>query len=197
MKAECSNAAAGVQTALARRAQHRKGDRIMSFKSLIPWNKQNRKNEMTPARRQQFESDPFALLQHEMNRVFDIFHGDFDGFGAQGGAAWMPLVNVSESEKEVKVSAELPGLEEKDIDVTLADNVLTIKGEKKAEHEEQDGNYHRVERSYGSFVRAIPMPVDVVADKVGAAFAKGVLTVTLPKSPEAQQSVKRIAVKAS
>jgi HSP20 family protein len=138
-------------------------------------------------------------LQREMNRLFQEFNSGFDmapwggGEGAMG--TWMPRVNVSENEKEVVVSAELPGMEQKDIDVSLTRNTLTIKGEKKSETEEKDKNVFRRERVYGTFLRELELPTDVEPDKVDAEFKNGVLTVKLPKSKAAQQEVKKIAVK--
>lgn len=99
-----------------------------------------------------------------------------------------------EGDKEMKVSAELPGLDEEDVEVTLANNVLTISGEKKDEKQDRGKNYYRMERSYGSFKRSISVPLEVDTDKVEATFKQGVLTITLPKTAAAQRR-KRIAVK--
>ena len=98
----------------------------------------------------------------------------------------VPRLDVSETEREVKVTAELPGMDEKDVTVTLEGDVLTLRGEKKADAEEKGKNFHRVERTYGSFQRVVTLPVEVDATKVAAGFKKGVLTVTLAKSPAAQ-----------
>jgi HSP20 family protein len=105
----------------------------------------------------------------------------------------VPRLDVSETEREIKVTAELPGMDEKDVNVTLEGDVLTLKGEKKAEAEEKGKNFHRVERTYGSFQRVITLPAEVDATKVTAGFKKGVLTVTLAKSPAAQ--TRKIEVK--
>ncbi|MDQ7835093.1 MAG: Hsp20/alpha crystallin family protein [Humidesulfovibrio sp.] len=107
-----------------------------------------------------------------------------------GGKAAYPVVNVSETEKEIRVDAELPGMEAKDVDVCLENGTLLIKGEKKFEGEEKKDNYHRIERSYGSFSRAVPLPSKVNPKGIKAKFEKGVLHVTLPKaepSPPAQK----------
>ena len=130
----------------------------------------------------------------EMNRVFENFLKVFalEPFGKRTGAAFEPKVNVSESEKEIVVSAELPGMDDKDIDVSLSKNELTIQGEKKEEKEE---SYYRMERPYGSFKRTLPLPCEVEADKVEAQFKNGVLTITLPKTPEAIKETKKIKVK--
>jgi len=143
------------------------------------------------------DDSPFVSLQREMNRVFDDFFKGFAVSPALSGGLMgseVPKVDVSETEKEVHVSADLPGIDEKDVDVSLANGVLTIKGEKKVEKEEKDKNYHRVERSYGSFQRAIPLPCEVDEDKAEASFKQGVLTIKLPKTKEAQHC-KKIAVK--
>jgi len=102
-------------------------------------------------------------------------------------------VDVVETDKEIRVTVELPGLDEKDINVSLARDVLTISGEKKQAKKERRGNYYRAERSYGSFRRSIQLPTQVQADKVDAVFRKGVLSITLPKT-EAAQKRKKIAI---
>jgi HSP20 family protein len=102
-------------------------------------------------------------------------------------------VDVSETENEIKVSAELPGLDEENVDVSLSPGVLTISGEKKEETKEERENYYRAERAYGAFRRAVPLPTEVDTDGAEAVFQKGVLTVTLPKTAETQER-KKIAV---
>jgi len=148
----------------------------------------------TPLRRA--EESPFLALHREMNRMFDDFSRGFDLSPFDGGWSWgfSPPVDVREDEKEVTVKAELPGMEEKDIEVNLADNGLTIKGEKKAEKEEQGkDNWYR-ETSYGAFHRFIPLPEGLDQEKVDARFKNGVLTVTLHRLEEAKG--KKIAIKA-
>ncbi len=148
----------------------------------------------TPLRRA--EESPFLALHREMNRMFDDFSRGFDLSPFDGGWSWgfSPPVDVREDEKEVTVKAELPGMEEKDIEVNLADNGLTIKGEKKAEKEEQGkDNWYR-ETSYGAFHRFIPLPEGLDKEKVDARFKNGVLTVTLRRLEEAKG--KKIAIKA-
>jgi HSP20 family protein len=106
-------------------------------------------------------------------------------------------VNVTEREKEFEVTAELPGMAENDIDISLSRDVLTLKGEKKQETEDKGDNYYRMERSYGKFSRVIPLPADAVDnDNVEATFKNGVLTIILPKLEEAQQISRRITVNA-
>jgi HSP20 family protein len=110
------------------------------------------------------------------------------------GAA--PAVDIAESDKAYEITAELPGLDEKNIEVKLANGALTIKGEKQEEKEEKKKDYYLHERHFGSFERCFRVPEGVDADKIEASFKKGVLTVTLPKTPEAQKAEKKIAVKA-
>jgi HSP20 family protein len=163
----------------------------MALRDLIPWNNGGRELSM---RRE--EANPFLTLHREMNRLFDDAFRSFDlaPFASDRffnrTVAW-PNIEVSETDKEVEVTAELPGLDEKDVDVQLTNGVLVIRGEKKTETEDKDRRLS--ERFYGHFERQIPVN-DVEEDKVGASFKNGVLTVTLPKSPTAQQKVKRIAI---
>jgi HSP20 family protein len=119
----------------------------------------------------------------------------FRGFGVPETYATGPSIDVRETGKGLEVTAELPGVDEKDVDVTLANGVLMIRGEKKHEREETEEGYHLMERSYGSFSRSIPLPFDVDDKSVSASFDKGVLRITLPKSPEAESHVRKIAVK--
>lgn len=139
---------------------------------------------------------PMMPLRREMDRLFGDF---FRGVGvpaAFNGAALTPHVDVKENDREITVTAELPGVAEKDVEVSISGDILTLKGEKKAEKEEKDGNYHRVERRYGSFHRSFTLPSEVDAEKVAAAYKNGVLTVTLPKSKAAREASRKIAVKA-
>jgi HSP20 family protein len=133
-------------------------------------------------------------LRKEMDRLFDRFleptWAEMPTLGE-----WQPTLDVTEDKDAVTVKAELPGVEQKDITVSLQEGVLTIKGEKRAEKEEKDKRYHRVERSYGAFYRSIRMPAAVDAGKVAATFRDGVVTITLPKAPEAKGTT--IPVKAS
>jgi HSP20 family protein len=161
------------------------------MRDLIPW---NRGREMTVRRGE--ELNPFMTLHREMNRLFDdVFRGfEVAPFGSDrffDRAMGWPNIEVSETDKNVKVTAELPGLDEKDVQVELANGVLAIKGEKKTETEDKDRLFS--ERYYGRFERRIPVE-DVDQEKVSAAFKNGVLTVTMPKAPQAQSKVKRIAI---
>jgi HSP20 family protein len=154
----------------------------MNLKSLIPVGRGNR--DVTDT------ANPFTTLQREIDRVFDSFSRGFPSFGTTG---LTPSMNVAETDKEIEISAELPGLEEKDVQLNVADGVLTIKGEKKAEKEEKDKNYHLVERSYGAFSRSLRLPEGTNPDSIKASIAKGVLTVTVPKPAPAQ--TRKIEVK--
>lgn len=150
------------------------------------------------------DGDPFAALRQQMDEVFDAFMGASalaPLAGGNGAMAFAPRIDVSETDKELRITVDLPGLEEKDVEVKLAGDQLTIRGEKRAEHQETGGgkgterHYHRIERSYGAFQRTIVLPFDAEADKVEAAFKNGVLTVTLPKPAQMQQQAKKIEVR--
>lgn len=164
--------------------------------NLMRWGKGKHHNGNLPVR---YEQDAFASLQDEMNRLLDHFHRQFGlepfGAGTEWTGEWMPRVNVKENEKEILISAELPGLDEKDLDISLAGGSLTIKGEKKEEKEEKGKNFFRCERTFGSFTRSIPLPCAVEEAKCEATFKKGVLSVRLMKSAEARKNVKKIVVK--
>jgi HSP20 family protein len=123
------------------------------------------------------------------------FHRSFLGMEPLKGFQGSPAVDVTETDKAYEITAELPGLEEKNIDVKLANGTLSIRGEKQDEREEKKTNYYRRERSFGSFERSFQVPNGVDLDKVDAKFDKGVLTVTLPKTAEAQKAEKKITVK--
>jgi HSP20 family protein len=165
----------------------------MNMRDLIPWGR----NQQTTPSRYRDEDDPFMTLHREMNRLFDDVFRSFDmaplgSLGGIGRMAGWPHVEVAETDKDVRISAELPGLEEKDVEVLMGDGVLTIRGEKKSAIEDTERAFS--ERSYGRFERRIPLAWDVEEDKIDASFRNGVLTVTLPKSAESKPNVKRIAV---
>ena len=161
----------------------------MTIRNLVPFGKKS-----VPVKRE--EEHPLSLLRREMDSLFDNFYRGFDiePFESRLGA-FSPKVDVTESDKEIKISAELPGMEEKDIDVSLQNDMLIIKGEKKEEKEDKGKDYYRMERSYGSFSRTIPLPVEVETDKVDARFKNGLLSITLPKTAKAVAETKKIAVK--
>jgi HSP20 family protein len=141
--------------------------------------------------------DVFSNLQREIDRVFNDFGRGLPAWGDFGKGAMAPKINVAETDGAIEVTAEIPGVAAEDIDVQLRDGILTIKGEKKAEKDEKEKDYHLVERTYGMFERSFVLPADVDGGKVVAAFDKGVLKVTLPKVPAAQSRVQKIAVKAA
>ena len=155
-------------------------------------------------------SDPWQAFRGEMDRLFDRFTGGF-GFPSvrrlfDVEPLWrddaftgmtLPAVDVSENDKAFKITAELPGMSEKDIDVTVTGDLVVLKGEKRQEHEEKGKNRYLAERSYGSFQRSFYLPEGVARDKITAEFANGVLTVMLPKTVEAQAQQKKIEVKAA
>ena len=179
----------------------------MQVKDLIPWTR----GEKTPAAKE--NANPIIQLQEEMNRVFENFWSRFNGertpsvgsspypmsnFGI--GFPWdgaTPRADVTETDDGVEVTVELPGLSEKDVEVTLTDDLLTVKGEKKMEREDSRKGYYLSERSWGAFHRAIPLPPGVDSEKAEAVFRNGVLTVKLPQSAEAKARVRRIDVKAA
>jgi HSP20 family protein len=162
----------------------------MNMRDLIPW---GRSQQTTPSRYRD-EGDPFMTLHREMNRLFDdVFRGfDMAPFGGVSRMASWPHVEVVDNDKDVRISAELPGLEDKDVEVLIGDGVLTIRGEKKSAIEDKERAFS--ERTYGRFERRIPLAWEVEEDKIEASFRNGVLTVTLPKSAESRSEVKRIAV---
>jgi len=124
-------------------------------------------------------------LKHEMDRVFDRFlEGRWDEIPGLG--EWTPNMDISETKDSLVAKVEVPGMDPKDIQISLQENLLTIKGEKRQEKEEKDEHYHRVERAYGVFTRSVRLPVAVDASKVTASFKNGLLTVTLPKTPSAK-----------
>jgi len=153
---------------------------------------------------------PFETLHSEIDRLFDALDGGFRRWPASRSLfdvapfrrskfTWpaMPAVDLVETDKGYEITAELPGLDEKDVEVKFADGVLTIKGEKQEEKEEKKKDYYLHERSFGSFHRALQVPAGVDTDKIEATFKKGVLTVTLPKTADAQKAERKITVKAA
>lgn len=153
---------------------------------LVPWKKRD-----LSWRREQGEH-PFDLLHREINDLFDAYYRGFGRrprrFDAQAG------FEVSETDDEVRIKAELPGMDEKDIEVSLDENVLTIRAERKSEHEEKKRNYQVSEMSYGSVQRSFPLQTAVDRDKAKAKFKRGVLTLTLPKTEQAQIERKQIPI---
>jgi HSP20 family protein len=168
----------------------------MDFKSLIPWQEKSQ----TPANQEDF-FDPMVTFRREVDRMFDDF---LNGFGrstlrsmANGWQGVTPVIDVAETEKDMVITAELPGVSEREVEVTLAGDILTIKGEKKAEQEQKNGDATYVERRFGSFSRSLRLPFEVKDEKVDAKYDKGVLTIRVPKPAEIQNAVRRIEVKAA
>jgi HSP20 family protein len=166
--------------------------------------KTDAKEAATPAAWQPLES-----LRQEMERMFEDFRADFGGspfrrgrlvlepfFKREWGRGLAPAVDIVEKDHAYEVTAELPGMSEKDIEVKLAGGMLTIKGEKSEEKEEKTKDVHVSERRYGSFQRSFSVPEDVDADKLAATVRNGVLTVTMPKSAEAKKKERKISVTA-
>lgn len=156
-----------------------------------PW----RWGELTPARREGLH--PLEGLHQELDRVFEDFWRTTPR-STFGREAWpfgeaAPRIAESEDEEAIHVRAELPGLDEKDVEVTFSDGYLTIRGEKKEETEKQERTWHRRECTYGAFHRTVPSPAPVDEDKISASFHKGTLTIDLPKAEEARRKPKRIA----
>jgi HSP20 family protein len=159
---------------------------IMNLRSLIP-----------VGRERSLASQPFLSLQREIDRLFDDFTRGFPTFSSvPGNVKLMPVTDVIETDKEIEITAELPGLEDKDVQINVADNLLTIKGEKKSEKERKDKDLRMVERSYGAFERTIELPEGVDADAIKATIAKGVLTVTVPKPAPVQAKTVEVKVAA-
>jgi HSP20 family protein len=166
----------------------------MPLRDLIPWSRNENRLPVPVSveRDRELETHPLLSLHRELNRLFD---DDFRGFGMWGGtermAAW-PSVEFGETDKELRVTTELPGVDEKDVELTVEDGVLTLRGEKRAETDDKDRGYS--ERSYGRFERRVALPRGIDREKASATFKNGVLTVTLPKTEAANENLRRIPV---
>lgn len=164
----------------------------MKVKNVLPVVGRKNKSE---------DDHPFYSLQREMNSLFDDFFRGFDiaprGLAAGGFGAFSPSVDVKESDKDFTIRAELPGVEEEDVEVTVTDDAVTIKGEKKEEKEDKGKNYYYMERSYGSFHRVIPLAAETESDKAEASFKNGVLNITIPKSQTAKTKGTKVPIKAA
>ena len=166
--------------------------------TLIPW-KWGKKNVPVKREDSQPESTSLLSLQRDMNRIFESF---FQAFDSQPGSSslgltsglFQPQVDLSDSATELKISVELPGLTEKDLDVSVSSDAVTIKGEKREEKEEHTNGYYRMERHYGSFHRTVAFPCGIEKDGAEASFKNGVLTIVLPKSEQSKVAVKKIPV---
>lgn len=148
-----------------------------------------------------FPGNAFLSLQQEIDRLFDDFGRGFPGLVSSGRTGpvprsdLMPRMDVAETDQAIELTAELPGMQEKDVEITLNDNVLTLRGEKKAEKDEKKKDYRLVERHYGSFSRRMELPAGIDPTKIEAKFSNGVLTVTIPKA--APSITKKIEVKSA
>ncbi len=167
----------------------------MSVTDLIPW-KRNGKELV----RRSPEEDVFLSLQREMNRMFDEFFAfpfrtgsllpNVESFGD-----FAPRLDIHETDDQYEVTVELPGMNEDDIHVAIDHGVLTISGEKHAEKEDKGKKYYRIERAYGAFHRAVPLPGAVDEDKVRATYRKGILRVVLPKAESEKSKTRRIRIR--
>jgi HSP20 family protein len=155
----------------------------------MPWELQTWKpfRELAPFRE-------FDRMRKEMDRLWDSFFEGGLRRRSEGGGEWLPSLDVSETKNELVVKAEVPGMDPKDIDISLSDGMLTIKGEKKQEKEEKEADYHLLERSYGAFTRSVQLPKEVQSEKINASYKNGILKITLPKSEEAKKKEIKIKV---
>ncbi|RMG04186.1 MAG: Hsp20/alpha crystallin family protein [Nitrospirae bacterium] len=160
----------------------------MSIRDLIPT--RFGKKEV-PVRR---VNDPIRSIFDDFDRMFDRFFSDFAVEPLSARTGFSPRIDFKEEEDRYSLIAELPGLDEKDVEVTLHDDLLTIRGEKREEKEDRSGSYYFAERRYGSFERTIPLPAEVDAEKVKAHFKNGLLTVELPKSEKVLKSSRKIKI---
>jgi HSP20 family protein len=172
-----------------------KESNAMAIKDILPWSRGKREIQ---ERQEGYE--PLRALQSDLNRAFSEFWRAFDlpvpnGKHAGFELGTIPPVDLRETDREIEVIAELPGMDDKDVEVTVADGVLTIRGEKKSEHETTEKGFVRRERSFGHVERIVPLPDGVDLDSAKASFKNGVLSVTLAKTPEAQAAVKRVQVR--
>jgi HSP20 family protein len=166
----------------------------MANRRLIPW---RRRESKVPVRRE--EEQPLALWQRDLDAMFDEFYrgfglAPFAGFGLASDA-FSPKVDVIDGEKQLTVRAELPGMDAEDVDVSITQDVLTIRGEKREESEDRGKDYYRVERSFGSFARSVQLPCEVDPGAADAKFEKGVITITLPKTRTEECQTIRIRTK--
>ncbi|MEJ5258751.1 MAG: Hsp20/alpha crystallin family protein [Anaerohalosphaeraceae bacterium] len=168
----------------------------MALMELVPW-RTGRRN--LSVRGSELDN-PFVALQRQMSRLFDDFFSDF---GLQPWKGWTgfdggfyPRMDVAETDKEITITAELPGIDQKDIEISLTDGVLTLKGEKKQSSEEKKEGYYHSERSFGAFSRSVALPVEVDENKVEATYKDGVLKIRLPKTENQKARAKKIEVKA-
>ncbi len=177
----------------------------MNLKQLNPWNwfkNEEESSHSVPVQRMDSYHHPLMQFHQDIDNMFDRFFRSF-GFPSQISDSILsapdgllkPSVDIAETEKEYTISVEAPGVDKDGIHVSLDDGTLTIRGEKKKEKEEKEKNYHRIERSFGSFQRTLSLPTDADGEKIEANYKNGVLTLKLPKIPGAKLSVKTIPIK--
>ncbi len=164
----------------------------MALTDLVPFAHRGRRAARSGA------ISPFERLHEEMDRLFEDFMPEATGLRAfDHKAGFLGALDLSETDDGLEVKVDLPGIDEDKIEITLRDGALFIHGEREEEKEKKKKNFYRSERSFGYFSRNIPLPCDVDENKIDAEFKKGVLTVRMPKSPEAKQSERKIAIKTS
>ncbi len=182
----------------------------MDVKKLVPWNwfKKEEEQETKPVAihhtyPQGSFYGPLAQLHQEIDRLFDTVFRGFAAwpFGNEGPVARLgegilkPTLDIGATEKEYTITVEVPGVDEKDIQIELAGNTLTIRGEKRQEKEEKDKNFYRMERAYGTFQRVLSLPDDADQEHIEASFSKGVLTITIPRRAQRQEESKTIEIR--
>lgn len=177
----------------------------MELKNLLtPWNWFKKEEEQSQSARSQNVSGssdhPLARFHRDLDQLFDnVFQGfPLSPGRRENGNSWggfiLPHVDISEDKKQYTITVEVPGVAEKDIQMTLTDGTLMIQGEKRSEQEDKNKHYHRVERSYGSFQRMLSLPTDADENTVEAKFKNGVLTITIAKDPQAKSPVRHIPI---
>ncbi len=178
----------------------------MELKNLLtPWNWFKKEEEQQVIRpqisgRNSGGGDPLMRLHNEIDQIFDQFYKGFPLSPLRWPQEWskggvvFPQLNIAEKKNAYTITVDVPGVEEKDIELTVQDGTLTIRGEKQTEKEDQDNQYHRVERSYGSFQRVLSLPSDAEEDKIEAKFKNGVLTITVTKNTTMTSSGRKIAI---
>ncbi len=168
----------------------------MTIRDMVPFNRRRQRGSVAPARRGEH---PLGRLHEELDRMFEDFMPAMRGQtglpGWEDFEEYLPSVDVKETDNEIKVTAELPGMDEKDIDVRVEDDTLIITGEKSQENEDRDGDTYHSERYYGSFTRAVPLNAEVDIDNADASYKKGVLRLNLPKTGSDKGEGKKIPVK--
>lgn len=165
----------------------------MAIRDMVPF---NRRGGRAPVSRRG-DITPLDRMHDEIDRLFEDFFSGFPAVSGREGEGWpiTPEIDIRETDKEIEVTAELPGVEEKDLDLRIDEAGLTISGEKQEEEESKEGNYYRTERRYGSFMRTVPLTAEVDADNAEANFKNGVLHIKLPKLAESEEKGKKIEVK--